>query len=139
MDYDKIFEKDIDREFFYTNYPGNKLVVGKISLKNAIERLKKSEYYVLVSYENGEELPIQYRPIPDLENEDGVLFATINSDVRVTEICRNGGIQRISRLGRPNDENPNYLLGPGPETISLNEMIMEQYNECYGKSTGRSR
>lgn len=31
MDYDKIFEKDLDRKFFYTDYPGKKIVVGKIS------------------------------------------------------------------------------------------------------------
>ena len=35
MDYDKIFEQDIDRNFFYTNYPGKKLMAGKISLENA--------------------------------------------------------------------------------------------------------
>ena len=57
MDYDKIFEGDINRNFFYTNYPGNKLMAGKISLKNAIERLSKNEYYVLVSYSEGETLP----------------------------------------------------------------------------------
>ncbi len=29
MDYDKIFEKDLDRKFFYTDYPGKKLLLGK--------------------------------------------------------------------------------------------------------------
>ena len=43
MDYDKVFEQNIDRKFFYTDYPGRKMMVGKISLKNAIARLSKDD------------------------------------------------------------------------------------------------
>ena len=139
MDYDNYFKKDIDDKFFYTDYPGNKLMIGKISLKNAIERLKKNEYYVLVTYGENEELPQQYRPLHDLTTEEGILFATINTDIRFSDICKDGGIQRITQLGMPGEENPKYLLGPGPATISLDELIMEQYNKYYGKETVKRR
>lgn len=56
MNYNKIFEEDINKDFFYTNYPGNKMIVGRISLKNAKERLSKNEYYTFVTYKPGEDL-----------------------------------------------------------------------------------
>lgn len=141
MDYDKLFDQNKDVKFFYTDYPGNKLMVGKTSLKHAIERMDKNEYYVLVTYKEGETLPEAYKQFPDLVGEDDTLFATINPHTRLqlSDICRDGGIQRVSRLGSPEEDNPNYLLGPGPETVTLNELVIEQYNACYGKDTGRSR
>ena len=45
------------------------------------------------------------------------------------DICMNGGIQRISRLPNSNSGSTNYLLGPGPNMVSLEDLIMEQYNE----------
>ena len=135
MDYDKIFEGNIDKKFFYTDYPGNKMVVGKISLKNALERLSKNEYYVLVTYGNGENLPKQYIPLRGLTSDDETLFATFNPGIRFNDICQNGGIQVVSRLVDLPSGSANYLLGPGPETVSQEELIMEQYNKFYGKST----
>lgn len=129
MDYDKIFEENIDMKFFYTDYPGKKIVDGKISLENAIARLSKNEYYTLVTYCEGDALPEQYLPIPALTSDDGTLFATLNPDTLFYDICRNGGIQRISRMNDLSSGSPNYLLGPGPDTISLEEMIMKQYGE----------
>ena len=130
MDYDKVFEQNIDRKFFYTDYPGRKMMVGKISLKNAIARLSKDEYYTLVTYQEGEQLPKEYIPLNGLDSQDGTLFATVNPDIRyIQDICRNGGIQRISRLPELEPGNPRYLLGPGPDIITLKEIIMEQYNE----------
>ena len=38
MDYDKVFEQNIDRKFFYTDYPGRKMIVGRISLNIIILR-----------------------------------------------------------------------------------------------------
>ena len=131
MDYDKIYEGNIDRKWFYSDYPGNKLVVGKISLKNAMARMNKNEYYALVTYNEGETLPEQYVAYDGLSSDDGTLFATINPDVHVSSICHNGGIQMISRLGRP-DESIRYLLGPGPEKVYLDDLIQEQYDACYG-------
>lgn len=42
-DYDKIFERGIDQDSIYTDYPGGKMIVGKISLDNARARLSKGE------------------------------------------------------------------------------------------------
>lgn len=145
MNYDKIFEGDIERKFFYTDYRGPKLVVGYISLEKAIQRLSKEEYYVLVHYREGEELPIEYRPLPEYRDEDGTLFATVDPDFRphffFHYICQNGGIQMISRLMDLEPGNPNYLLGPGPGEISLGNLINEQmvkYNVQKGeKERGR--
>lgn len=129
MDYDRIFEQNIDMKFFYTDYPGKKIVDGRISLENAIARLSKDEYYTLVTYCEGDILPQQYLPIPTLTSDDGTLFATLNPDTLFYDICRNGGIQRISRMKDLSSGSPNYLLGPGPDTISLEEMVMEQYGK----------
>lgn len=130
MDYDEIFENDINRKFFYTDYPGNKMVVGKISLNNAIARLDKNEYYTFVTYQEGEILPKEYIPLNGLESNDGTLFATLNPKIRyIYDICMNGGIQRISRLMDSETGSPRYMLGPGPNEISLDELIISQYNE----------
>ena len=129
MDYDKIFEQDIERKFFYTDYPGKKIVAGKISLENAIARLSKDEYYTLVTYCEGDMLPEQYLPLSNLASDDGTLFATLNPNERFFDMCRNGGIQRITRMNDLSSGSPNYLLGPGPDTVSLEELVMEQYNK----------
>ena len=132
MDYDKQYEDNVDRKWFFSDYPGNKLLVGKISLKNAMARMNKNEYYTLVTYNEGETLPEQYVPYEGLSSEDGTLFATINPNIRVSSICHNGGIQMVSRLGRPED-SVRYLLGPGPEEVLLDDLIQEQYDACYGE------
>lgn len=139
MDYDIIFQDDINKKFFYTDYPGNKMVVGKISLKNALARMSMREYYVLVTYTEGETLPQQYMPLSNLKSDDGTLFATINPSTYFTDICQRGGIQRVSRLSDLDSGSPNYLLGPGPETVALDELIMEQYTKYYGKDVGKGR
>lgn len=130
MDYNELFEKKPNAKFFYSDYPGTKLVVGSVNLENAINRMHNfSEYYTLVTYNDGEELPKQYVPCVGLETIEGVKFATINEDprvVRVSNICQNGGIQLVSRFDMGN-ERPKYLLGPGPETVELDDLIIEQY------------
>lgn len=124
-DYDKVFENDVERDFFYNapGYRGNKLVVGVIGLENAIERLKKDEYYLLVKYNEGDILPKEY-----IENagagKDGTLFASVNPKVYLTDICKDGGIQRISSL-----DKEEYLLGPGPDTFSMSDLIKESINQ----------
>ena len=128
MDYDKIFDIDIDKNFFYSNFPGKKMVDGKISLKNAIARLNKGEYYTFVTYNEGDILPKEYVPLNGYESEYGTLFATLNPNITyIDNICRNGGIQLISRLNDLEPGNVRYLLGPGPATISLNSMVKAQY------------
>ena len=139
MDYDKIFENDIDRSFFYTDYPGKKLVAGKISLDNALARLSKNEHYVLVTYQVGDELPEDYVPLPSLKSEDGTLFATVNSNTLFWNLCKDGGIQRVSRMPLDQDGSPNYLLGPGPATVTLDNLITEQYEELTKGNASSSR
>ncbi|MBQ2910545.1 MAG: hypothetical protein IJE53_07025 [Bacilli bacterium] len=134
-DFDKLFEGDIDRKFFYTDYPGDKMMVGKISLDNAKARMSKNEYYTLVTYTYGEELPERYVPLEGLQSDDGTLFATLNPNHHIWNICRDGGIQRISRLPDLENGSPNYLLGPGPDTVALYDMIMDQYAEVTGKDS----
>lgn len=129
MDFDKIFETDIERKFFFTDYPGDKLMVGKISLEKAIARLGKHEYYAFVTYREGEKLPEQYVPLSQLEDGSGTLFATINPNLNLPYICNNGGIQRISRLPNTSNGSPNYLLGPGPDTISLEAIVGELHQK----------
>ena len=86
MDYDNIFKEDLNTKFFYTDRPGNKMVVGKISLENAKARLDKNEYYILVTYHEGETLPEQYIPLEMLRSNDGTLFATLNPNIRFYDI-----------------------------------------------------
>ena len=63
INYDEVFKEDVTKKFFYSNYPGNKIVVGTISLRNAIARLNRDEYYTLVTYRDGDKLPAQYIPL----------------------------------------------------------------------------
>ena len=140
MDYDKIFERDINTDFFYSNYSGRKMVVGKINLNNAIARLSKNEFYTLVTYNEGEVLPEQYIPLNNLTSDDGTLFATLNPNIRyINYICMNGGIQQISVLPQLNSGGPRYLLGPGPDIVTLEELIMSQYNKYMEEKVSSSR
>jgi len=131
MDYDKAYDGNIDRKWFYSDYPGNKLVVGKISLKNAMARMSNGEYYALVTYNEGETLPEQYVPYEDLASDDGTLFATISPKLNIDYICIGSKIQLVTRCERPG-EKIRYLLGPGPGDVSLDGLIQEQYYACYG-------
>lgn len=136
IDYDEVFSDDLGKKFFYTNYPGNKMMEGKISLENAIARLNVGEYYTFVTYREGDELPKQYTPLNGLTSEDGTLFATVNPNVtRMDYICRNGGIQMISRLSDTDLGSPNYLLGPGPDTIALSDIVSKQYESYQSAQT----
>ena len=128
--YDKIFKKDAKEKFFYSDYVGAKLVDGKINLEYANARKELNEYYALVSYREGEDLPKEYRPLTRLTSEDGELFATINLEnaPHMHYICRGCGIQMISRLNDAAPGNPRYLLGPGPDIVELLDLVMEQYD-----------
>lgn len=67
--YDETFKSDSKRKFFYSDYVGPKLVNGKVNLKNAKEREELDEYYVLVTYQEDEELPKAYRPLIGLTRD----------------------------------------------------------------------
>ena len=128
-DYDKIFDENPDYNFFYNapNYDGPKLVAGRVSLKNAIARLNKGEVYAIVKYHEGEELPEQYMPLENSNVNGGdTLSATIKPDLRLYDLCANDGIQRISRLRDDEFGSPRYLLGPGPDEVSLTDLIASQ-------------
>ena len=146
--YNKIYDSNPEIKHFYNNrgYEGKKLVAGTISLKNALVRMKEpfEEYYVLVTYKEGEQLPEGYIPISEYKSDNGTLFATINPDpfkLRIDDICNYNNpssIQRITRMdmgkrdwihGDPNEliSIPDYLLGPGPNTVRLIDLIDSEY------------
>lgn len=128
--YDETFKSDSKRKFFYSDYVGPKLVNGKVNLANAKAREELDEYYALVTYQEGEELPKEYRTLTGLTSEDGELFATINLEnaPRMHYICKYSSIQMISRLNDAAPGNSRYLLGPGPDTVELLDLVMEQYD-----------
>ena len=88
------------------------MVVGKISLENAMARMSNGEYYAMFTYNDGETLPEQYVPYEGLTSDEGTLFATINPAININYICINSKIQKVTRLGRP-DGSILYLLGTG--------------------------
>ena len=136
IDYDKIFKDDLEKKFFYTDYRGTKMVVGQISLSNAVARLNKNEYYTFVTYYEGEILPEQYIPLEGLTNEDGILFATLNyNNYQMNNICIDGGIQMISRTRDSESNSPRYLLGPGPDILNLEYLIKQQYSQYLKSQT----
>ncbi len=136
MNYDKIFEEDIDKTFFYneSSYPTRKLIDGFISLNNAEKRLfSKNEYYTLLHYQGEQDLPNGYIPLDDDVVEkmgfgSDEHFATIDPNLTFEALCQNGGIQLIS--GLPCEVgNARYLLGPGPDEITLSELVHGQLEE----------
>lgn len=141
---------------------GRRLVAETVSLANALDRDKRfKERFVLVAYRPGEKLPDYYVPLSEYHSNDGTLFATINPDPfnrenTVDVLCGNtlhggkGGSQYIGRhdmgdlpdynKGDPNEliRHVQYLLGPGPEVVTLGELVDQQY-DMYCKSHGISR
>ncbi len=135
MDFNSIFEEDINYKFFFQDYLGNKMMVGRVNLEYAIERLKMNEYYSLVMYKEGDELPSEYVPLPELKSDDGTLFATFNPKLSMNYICKNGGVQMISRISGPNAAFQTYLLGPGDEMVSTYDLINSIYEDYKKKNT----
>ena len=127
-DFDKVFDENPEQNYFY-NAPGYdkywKLVVGRVSLKHAIERLKKWEVYSVVKYHAGEELPEEYIPVETEDVKSGdILFATLNPKFRVHYLCMNGGCIMTCRL-----PSGRYLLGPGPEEVEERDLIYSQLTD----------
>lgn len=141
MDYDEIFNRDINVDFFYNKegYDGTKLLVGKASLENAMKRFKdKSEVFTLVTYHDGDILPECYAPVAPNYDTNGTLFATFNPDAlkqQVNYICNNGGIQTASRLPNSESGSPTYLLGPGPDKIELFDIVSKQIDNYVNNQT----
>ena len=139
MDYDRMLDDDPNEEFYYNDdkFPHKKLIAGYISLENALVRLNKGEYYVLVKTNGEEELPLGYVPL-DSKIETEEPMATIAPNMNFQVLCRKGKIQMITQLF--SDENgPNYLLGPGPETITLSQLITEQLEAYKKNKSSRTR
>lgn len=122
--FDRIFDQEPDTNFFF-NKPGYGpvLVDGVVSLKNALARMKKEEFYALVTYQDGETLPAEYSPLAT-QDDLSIRFATISDKARYYNISIGGGIQRVSQL-----PGGKLLLGPGPETVSLSDLVGNLYNE----------
>ena len=143
MNYNELFNEDINREFIYNKegYPKKLLVNGYLDLDKAIKRLDKGEYYVLVSYHEGEKLPECYLPLSneliDFELPEGTSLAIFNANEMVYAFCNNSSIQLISKL--PNSvRGAKYMLGSGPDEIYLEDLVLEQlqnYKEKYHSQT----
>ena len=139
MNYNEIFEDNVLKDFYYNadNYPKKILVDGFIDLDKAKKRLEKGEYYILVLYQNGEELPKEYIPVPNqmgnIEMESDKKFATVNPDEVLNAYCVDNSIQRITNL-QNSIAGARYLLGAGPEEISLPYLLQNQI-DSYKKMT----
>ena len=144
MNYNEIFAKDINSEFFYNKegYPKKLLVNGYLDLDKAIKRLEKGEYYVLVGYHEGEKLPDCYLPLPneliDFELPEGTSLAIFNANEMVFAFCKNNSIQLISRLP-DSAKGASYMLGPGPDEMYLEDLVSEQLQNYKEKYCSRSR
>lgn len=128
--YDKVFEKDSNKESLYSpqDYPGNKLMVGYISLSNAMSRLQEGEFYTVVTYIDGEQLPKEYISLND-RLDNGCLVATVRPEIRLDYICDGvGSIQGISKM-----QDSECLRGPGNETFNLMELVENNINELKQK------
>ena len=134
--YDEVFKSDVNKEFYYNapGYRGNKLVDGVISINNAIERLKKDEYYSIVTYMDGEKLPEEYVPLDEVL-ENGDLLATFNPKLNMADLVRDGSIQMITKLSNGDD----YLLGPGPDTFSVSELVEKHVKELKEANLDKER
>ncbi len=127
MNYDLEFEEDIHKEFIYNKpeYQFRKLVNGYISLEKAKQRLSKDEFYVLVIYQDGEELPKEYVPISkDLDNEQDH-FATVNDEL-IFDVLINPGIQKITKASKPSDSFAAYFKNPNSEIFLVSDLLEEQ-------------
>ena len=124
--YDIVFKNDPNKELLYSpqDYSGNKLMVGYISLSNAISRLEKGEFYTVVTYIDGEQLPKEYISLND-RLDNGCLVATVNPEIRLDYICDEvGSIQEISKM-----QDSECLRGPGNETFNLMELAKKNVTE----------
>lgn len=108
---------------------------GFIDLDLAKIRLEKGEYYTLVTYKNGQELPECYKNLDALDEE--TLLATVKPSQRITGISLNGDIQSATKVN--SDEfDASYVLGPGPNTVQLSSLVeesKEKLNELLGNKS----
>ena len=102
--------------------------------------MSKGEYYVLLEYQEHEELPVGYVPIDKallqtMGFEEEKNFAVADPNFRFSAISQNGGIQLISKL--PSQQNDaRYLLGPGPYEVLLSDLVAEQLQSYKDEKTG---
>ena len=128
--YDKVFESNPNKESLYSpqDYPGNKLMVGCISLSNAMSRLQKGEFYTDVTYIDGEQLPKEYISLND-RLDNGCLVATVSPEIRLDYICDDvGSIQRISKM-----QGLECFRGDESEPFNLKELVENNINELKRK------
>ena len=70
VDYDQVFSDDLDKKFFYTDYPGTKMVVGKISLEKGgviVELTNKRAIDMCLKYLQGTKINKKVINIYELE------------------------------------------------------------------------
>lgn len=122
MNFNDIFKDNPSREILFnkSNYPKGILMCGFIDLDLAKVRLEKGEYYTLVTYKNGQELPDCYRSLDALDDE--TLLASVKPSQYISGINLNGSIQMVTQLNF-DEHDACYLLGPGPNTVQLLDLI----------------
>ena len=155
FDYDNFFAKEglaKDESIIGEYGIFDKLIVGKINLSNAKDRIKFKEYYLLFSYRENEYLPPQYQPYDKIKSDDGTLFATVkirsfNKGVIIPvgkkeenkegpDIRLLGSIGSYApRLVTINDGNLINLFvdekGSREVIVDLDELIQKIYEACY--------
>ncbi len=123
MDYDEIFEKDTNQDFYYNNdiRTSNIFIKGYISLEKAKQHLKKREYYALVNFNEGEKLPEGYKCFTSL---DGEVYATPISDLSFDFLVDGYSLQSIYKI---NDDR--YRLGSKGKDIYLLDLAYDQIDQ----------
>ncbi len=132
MDYDEIFEKDTNQDFYYNDdkRTSNIFIKGYISLEKAKQHLKKGEYYALVNFNEGEKLPEGYKCFTSL---DGEVYATPNSDLSFDFLMDGYSLQSIYKV-----KDDRYRLGPKGKDIYLLDLAYDQIDQYIEqKSNGR--
>lgn len=124
------FSKDV-KPFLDFQNTRKILINGYNLLNNAMLCQTQGEYYILVKYQEEDNLPEEYIPINEkiLESfgfDKQEHFATVNPKLNFTTLIDDSRIKRITRLGVLSDKNVQYLIRNGPEVISTLDLLYEQ-------------
>ncbi len=127
-DFDAIFRNiNVQTKFPYNNEDYNILIYGYISLNNAKKRLNQNEYYPVVKYSEGEELPEAYIPLSSVYLQQFNLkddkFATINPKIPLNRLCADGILYPIIRTSSSKDNSRYHLGSEDGGALSLETII----------------
>lgn len=119
------------RAYYDSQISKKVLINGYNCLNNAKLCQIKGEYYILVNYQEEERLPEEYVPISEeiIESfgfDKSEHFATANPELNFTILNDDSRIKRITRVGIVNGFDSQYLIGLGPESFTISDLIEEQ-------------